>query len=383
MRRIGWALRRHERPVVEETFPKAKRYQAMKNRLFLFNLVLNFLFLFIFMAAGWSLSLKERLAPVWGGFGTLNALYFAAFSLLGFIICFPLELYEGFILEHRFGLSRQTLGAWLKDLFKKAVLSFVISLVVVEVVYWLLLKCPGTWWLWAALFWFFISIVLTRIAPKVFLPLFFKYAPLATGDLRAAVTDLLSRFKVRLKEVYVLDFSKKTVKANAMVSGLGATKQIFFSDTLVNEFSQKEVLAVLAHEMGHYLSQDTLKLSVASLGSALASSYAAYLCLGKLFPLAGLSASSDIAGLPLLLIVVATAGLALLPLQNGFSRFLETRADIFALKATKDPDSFISLMQRLGEKNYSDFSPSPFVEIFLYDHPPLAKRIKCARDFKC
>jgi STE24 endopeptidase len=186
-----------------------------------------------------------------------------------------------------------------------------------------------------------------------------------------------------LREIFVLDFSKKTVKANACVAGLGRTKQIFLSDTLVNDFSQGEVLAVLAHEMGHYVGRDTLKMSCVSLVSALASCYAASLCLHRLFPLFGLHAISDISGLPVFLIVMMGMGLVLLPLQNYFSRFLEVRADQFALATTKDRTSFISLMRRLGEKNFADFSPSQWIVFFLYDHPPLAQRIHMAEVSLC
>jgi len=366
--------------VVDQTPQSAKKYQAMKNRLFLFNIILNFLFLLLFVLTGLSRSLKVSLANInfLGGFAMFNGAYFACFAAIAFILSFPLEYYEGFVIEHRYGLSAQSLKAWVKDRIKKAAVSFVGSLILIEVVYYFLIKLPETWWLWAAIFWFIVSIVLTRIAPKVLLPLFYKYEPLSPGPLRDKVTEFLSRFKIKAQGVYCLNFSKKTVKANACVSGLGASKRIFFSDTMVKEFSDEEILAVLAHEAGHYLGGDTFKLSLWNLCSGLFSCFAASLCLDKLFPVFGLGAISDIAGLPLFIAVLMITGLLLLPAQNGFSRHLEKKADIFALKATGDKKSFISMMRKLANRNFSGLSPSRIVEIFLYDHPSIAKRIRLA-----
>lgn len=216
---------------------------------------------------------------------------------------------------------------------------------------------------------------------EVILPLFYKYKPLEQGILRQRIFSLLERYKVRLKDIYVLDFSKKTVKANAFVAGLGRTKQIFLSDTLVNEFSPQEIEVVLAHEMGHYLNRDMLKLVLSSLCSSLLSFFIAAVVLEKLIVQAGFKGISDIAGLPLLLMVLLSIGLILLPLQNGYSRILERKADHFSLKATGMPQAFISMMKRLGNKNFSDFSPSRVIEIFLYDHPPISKRIRMAEGY--
>ena len=357
----------------------AKQYQAMKNRLFLFNLVLNFAFLLVLLFTGWSRSLKIWLLNFRADFFSINALYFFVFSALGFILSFPLEFYEGFVLEHTFGLSRQNFKNWFKDLLKKSGIVLFVSLVMVEVVYFFLSRFSQTWWLWAAAFWFFISVVLTRIYPKVILPLFFHSKPLETGELRSRIFSLLEKYKIRLKDVYSIDFSKKTVKANAMVTGLGATKQIFLSDTLVDGFPYDEIEVVLAHELGHYISRDTIKLALASLCSALFSFFFAGILLDRLLFKFGFCALSDIAGLPLLLSILILMSLILLPLQNSYARFLEEKADDFALKATGNPKSFISMIARLGEKNFSEFSPSRLVEFFLYDHPPISKRIAKAQ----
>ena len=361
--------------------PLARQYQAMKHRLFLFRLIGSVAFLLLLLVTGWSRGLKVWLLGFGDDFFVIVALYVVCFSLIAFVASLPLDIYEGFFLERRFGLIRQNFQGWFFDLIKKSLISLVISVIFLEGIYFFLSEFSSVWWIWAAGLWFFLSVVLARIFPKVILPLFFKVTPLAQGDARARLMKLFGRYKVRLKDIYVLDFSKKTVKANAMVAGLGNSKQIFLTDTLLESFTPAETETVLAHELGHYLAHDTLKLVGAGLVGAFCSFGAAHLLFVRLLDLFGFSALSDIAGLPLLLLILFAAGLVLLPFQNAFSRMIEKEADRFALSATGSADIFVAMMRKLGEKNLADFEPTRWEEIFFYDHPPIGKRIAMAREF--
>ncbi|QAT17683.1 hypothetical protein BU251_08100 [Candidatus Velamenicoccus archaeovorus] len=373
--------------------PEARRYQAIRYRLFFFRLFGSIAALLVFLCAGWSRALKVWLLAWREDFFLLAALYISCFLFLSFVAGLPLDIFEGFFLEHRFHLSRQTFGEWSKDLLKKSVVAFIVSLALLESVYFFLSQFPGTWWLWAACFWFFLSIILARIFPYAILPLFFRVRPLEEGEVRRRILALFGRYGVRLKDIFVLDFSRKTVKANAMVAGLGAAKRIFLADTLLGSFSPQEIEVVLAHELGHYLRHDTAKLVVASLASGLFSFGLAYFLFDRFLAVFGFAGPSDVAALPLLLLILFAAGFVLLPLQNGFSRILERQADRFALEATRATEgspeqrrgateAFVSMMRKLGEKNLADFSPSRGMEIFFYDHPPIAKRIRMARAFQ-
>jgi STE24 endopeptidase len=367
-----------EKAAERQTSEQARHYQAVKRHLCFLSLILSFGFLVFFVVAGYSGRLAAGLKNLNDGFLVHNALYFSVLSLLGFCLSLPLDVYEGYILERRYSLSRQTFKGWLGDHLKKGIITFIVGLVIVEAVYVFLEHVQESWWLWAAFFWFFISVIIAKIFPRVILPLFFKPTPLSGGVLRERIFSLLEKYGIPLKEIYVLDFSKKTVKANAMVAGLGRTKQIYLSDTLVNDFTQEEVEVVLAHELGHYLRRDILKLTLLNLVLSLVSFFAVSLFLEKLFYGFGFMSLTDIAGLPLLLLVFMLMGFVLLPLQNAFSRSLERGADRFALDSTGHQDSFISMMRRLGEKNFAEFEPSRLVEIFFYSHPPIQKRIQMA-----
>jgi STE24 endopeptidase len=356
----------------------AKQYQAIKYRLFFVRLVATVVFLLIFLATGWSRSLKVWLLTFREDFFSVVALYVSCFSLLASVLSLPLDAWEGFFLEHRFGLSRQSFPAWFKDFLKKSTISFVVTLVFLEGAYFFLSEFPRSWWLGAVGLWFFLSIVLARIFPQVILPLFFRVRPLEEGEVRQRLLGLFARFQIKLNDIFVLDFSKKTVKANAMVSGLGRTKRIFLTDTLLAAFSPEEIEVVMAHEVGHYLKHDTARMVAAGLVSGLVTFGLAFLCFDRLLSFFGFTAPGDVAALPLLLLILFAAGLLLLPLQNGFSRVLERRADGFALETTRANKAFISMMKKLAEKNLSDMQPPRWAEVMFYDHPPISRRIEMA-----
>lgn len=359
--------------------PKARHYQAKKLKMFFIQLFFQAILLFALVASGASLFIKNQIYNYTQNSFFVVALYITLFNFIFIFFGLPFDFYEGFILERQFGLSRQSFRSWLKENLKKSFITFLVSLAAIEAIYYFLARFQSTWWFWAALFWFLLSVVMAKITPQVIIPLFYKYKALGEGELRVKIFELFEKYGIELKEVFVLDFSRKTVKANAMVAGLGSTKRIFLSDTLVSDFSTGEILAVLAHEAGHFVRRDTMKLVFVSFFSALLSFFFASFVLESLFFVFGFSSVDDIAGLPLFLIVMMAAGLFLLPMQNGFSRFLESGADRFAIKATRDRESFIAMMAKLGRKNFADFSPNTAVELFFYSHPPISKRIRMAR----
>jgi len=365
-----------------QTSGSAQQYQAMKNRLFLFNLFLQAGFLAAFLATGASRGLKRALLPVRDDFFSINALYFVCFSLIFWVVSFPLDVFEGYVWERRFGLSRATFRGWLCDSLKKSLLVFVAALGLVEGVYYFLSVFPMTWWLWAAGLWFGVSVIVNRLFPRMILPLFFKVRELEEGALRDRLCAFLHDLGLGSREIHILDFSKKTTKANAMVAGWGRAKKIFLSDTLVRDFAPEEVESVLAHEVGHYKYRDMWSLLFFGLGAATVSFFAAHRLMNVFSARLGFVAMSDVANLPLFLLILLGVGLFLLPVQNAFARFLERRADTFALRVTGRPDVFINMMRRLGTKNFAHFAPARWVEIFLYDHPPISERIRMAQRYE-
>ena len=166
------------------------------------------------------------------------------------------------------------------------------------------------------------------------------------------------------------------------MAGFGNNRWVILTDNLLSELSHDEILAIVAHELGHYKNKDTIKIISFSAVVTLALFFLSDIALRKSFFLFGYSSIADIAGFPLFALVMLILGLFSLPLQNGFIRSLETQADLYSLKSIGKADVFISMMEKLAAKNLAELNPSQFIELMLYDHPPIGKRIEFARSFK-
>jgi len=359
----------------------SKAYHRLKNNLFFFSLTFDVLLLVVFFFSGWSGRLK-----LWAGDVTaqpllLNGLYFLGFALAFYVIHLPLHFYSEYMLEHQFKLSNQTLGGWLSDEVKGGVLGFCISLVLIEVIYCLLGRFPEHWWIGAGSFWLFVTFVLAKLTPNFIIPLFYKYQPIENLALKKRIFELFERCQTGLKDIYAIDLSRKTKKANAMLCGVGKNRRVVLSDTLLAHFNDEEIELVVAHELGHYKHRDIVKIlflsgAVTFIGFFLIHQYFRY-AVGAYH----LSGIDDIAFLPVVLCAFMLFGIVTGPILNGYSRRIEREADRFSIETTRKPKVFITMMQKLGEMNLADFDPSPFIEWFLYDHPPIGKRIAFALGF--
>lgn len=364
-----------------QSSPQAKQYHWIKNYLFVINLLISLLVLLLLVVFGISVFLRASLKIFFNDKFVLNGIFFLIFYSAAIILSFPLDLYEGFILEHKFKLSKQKLFGWFKDYLKKSAISLIIAVVIVECVYMLIGSFYNNWWVFAALFWLLITVIFTKVFPLIILPLFFKSHPLPDNELKNKIAKLAEKFNFKLADVLVLELSKKTIKANAMVTGIGKTKRIYLSDTLLADFSNDEIEVVVAHELTHNKNKDILKHILTSFIVSLFSFYVCDLALNNSVYRFGYIAKDDIANLPLLSLLVFIVSFFILPLQNSFSRHMEKNADIGSIKITNNPKSFIAMISKLGFKNLADFSPSKIIEMFLYDHPPISKRINLAKQF--
>jgi STE24 endopeptidase len=360
---------------------KAAEYQAIRRRLTLFHLILTPSLLGILIASGWTFGMRQN-AVTLAGAGEWNvvALYFILFSLFFLIFDLPFSFYSGFVLEHQFGLSNQSFNQWLLDFGKKTLLSFVLSLVLLECLYGIIRVDPAHWWVWAWVAYAFVSYILGKVFPVVIVPLFYKYGKLDDKELEAKVLGLAARFDMPVQNVYSLNLSKTTKKANAAFMGIGKTKRVVLSDTLIQNFTHAEVEVVVAHELGHYRHHDVWRLLALGLAASLLAFAAGFFGMNALMPALSLSSAADVAGLPLLFLIFYVVNLTLMPLMNGYSRRRERAADAFALKALETRDVFISCMKKLGEQNLADPSPPAWYEWLFYDHPSIGKRIEMAKN---
>lgn len=357
---------------------KAKEYAKTTRRLFFIEVGLAGVLLLVLVFGGLSVELSQylTLSQPWAA-----TIYFLILTFGYGIVTSPLSYYQGLALPRHYGLSVQTLRDWLKDVAKALILSLSLGIGLVILVYWLLGRLPDWWWLTTAIFTFVLSLLLTWLTPNLLLPLFFKLRPLEDNELKQKLVNLAEQAQTRVHDVLTMDLSTKSTEANAMLAGLGNTKRIILSDTLLNQYSPAEIEVVLAHELAHHIHKDLPKLVVVQGVTFVLVFLSTHLALKAslgLFPFRGMD---DVATLPLLLLVLATAGIILTPIANIVSRHLESAADKKALELTKNLQAFITTMTKLTDQNLNEAQPSRWVELLFYDHPPYTKRVALARHY--
>ena len=367
---------------------KATRYHRAKRLVALASLAWTTALLVVLLATGFTLRLREAAegaAPGGGSAASAAAgaiVYVGLLMLVSEVVGVPLAFYSGYVLEHRYGLSTQGLAAWARDEAKALAVGFAMSALAAALLYGLIAAAGSWWWLPAGLVFAAIVVSLTQIAPVLLLPLFYRLKPLGRESLRARLAALAERAGARVLGVYEWGLADKTRKANAALAGIGATRRILVSDTMLGEYSDDEIEVVLAHELAHHVHGDIWKGVAFESALIVAGFYLAARALERLGPLVGLRGPADVAGLPLLLLAAGALSLVMVPAAHALSRHYERRADRFALDLTRNPAAFISAMRRLGAQNLAEERPSKLVEWLFYTHPPLPERIAAAEAFR-
>lgn len=358
---------------------RARRYHRRQFGLMLADLALGTAMLAWWSGSGAATRVAAFLAA---GLQSPSAVVGAMTLVLGAsqaLLTFPLDVLAGFVLPRRAGLLTQSLGSWLGDRAKVLGIGGALGLLSVQVVYALLRWSPDRWWLWAGGILAMGTVLLAAVVPIWLVPLFYRLTPLEDPALRARILGLANRMGVRAAEVAVADFSRKGRAANAAVVGLGRTRRILVSDTLLREFPVEEVEVVLAHELGHHarrhVAKGLLLQSVLVVGALWAADRAFHAGAAAL----GLAGPADPAGLPFLALVVTALGLLTTPMVAAWSRRLEREADRVALEVTGAPHAFVAAMERLGRLNLAERQPGRLRELLFATHPSLEARIAAGR----
>jgi len=317
--------------------------------------------------------------PRWGSMAYQLALL-AAFALIGGLIELPLEWVGTFRIEQRFGFNRMTLGLWLADTVKGALVGALIGLPLAAFILWIMAASGGLWWLWAWVAWVAFNLVLLVLYPTVIAPLFNKFEPLADAALKTRVQALMQRCGFAAKGLFVMDGSRRSSHANAYFTGLGAAKRVVFFDTLIQRLSPGEVEAVLAHELGHFKHKHVLKRIVAIFGMSLAGLALLGWLAGQSAFYAGLGvapnldAPNDALALLLFMLALPPFTYFVSPLAAQISRRHEFEADAYAC-AQADGRDLASALLKLHEDNAATLTPDPLYVRFYYSHPPASERL--------
>jgi STE24 endopeptidase len=366
---------------------KATRYHRLGRRASVISTIWTVTLLLGLMISGSSVDLREWAEDTASLKFYLNeyqplvvGLYVLALSIIIDIALLPITFYKGFVLERRYGLGTETAGQWLKDYAKALVIGLVFAEAGAEFVYYTIREWPEWWWAVSGFGSALVTVALVNLAPVLILPLFFKFKPLDKPALRDRLTSLAGKANTKVMGVYEWRLSDKTKKANAALAGMGNTRRIILSDTLLAEYSDDEIEVILAHELAHHVYRDIWNAVGVDAVLTLAGFYAANLALRTFAPYAGLKGITDPAGVPILLMSAGALALVVKPLLNAQSRRHERRADAYALRMTRNPSAFISAMRRLGQQNLAEDNPSRLVQAFFYTHPPIKERLRAAEE---
>ena len=310
------------------------------------------------------------------------AVIFLLVVIIGFeILTSPLSYYRGFILPRRYGISTQSLGSWLADRGKAGILGLALGAAAIAVIYWLL-EFPSIWWLAAWGILLVVSLLFSIIAPVFLVPIFYKVRPLEDVNLKTRLENLAQKAGAIINGVFILDFSAKTTAANAALMGIGRTRRIVISDTLVQQYSVPEIEVVTAHEIGHHMDRDIIRLFLFQSAIYLLILIIVNAALNASLAPLGFSGLNDPANLPWLILLFGVLTTLVSPLSAYFTRLVETQADEYALNLTRDPQAFIDSMTRLTNQNLAVADPPRWEEVLFYDHPSYRHRIAHAEAFE-
>ena len=360
----------------EATYARSVGYTLAKGR---FNLVadtVQMLWLLPVLFSGVLPWVYQSWLREFGASAGSTAFMFLAVMVAASLVSLPLDSYATFRLEQRFGFNNSTPRTWWLDRLKALALTVALGWPVLTLILKLAEWAGRTWWLWAWAAVMLLQVLLIFIAPVLIMPFFNKFTPLAEGALRDRLLALAGRTNFAARSIEVMDGSRRSRHANAFFTGLGRLRKIVLFDTLLEQLTEGELEAVLAHEIGHWKKNHIPRMLVWSAMSLLAGFFVlAWLTRQDWFYRAfGFEPGGIAVALLLFGLLTGTAAFWLGPLVNARSRRYEIEADCFASKAVGGPDSLIAALRRLTEKNLGNLTPHPAYSAFHYSHPTLLER---------
>ena len=383
-------LKKHGRQVPAEfveaididTLRKTTSYTVENSRLSVTVSFLNNILVIVFLFGGvintydgWIASLSQSF--VLGGVLFVLGLFYGET-----IISIPFSLYKNFSIEKRYGFNTLTGKLWLTDWIKSAVISTLLLSIIAAAALFLVQYTPQWWWLWVWLVFLLFSIFLMYVSPYLIEPLFFKFEPVQIEGLEEEIRALMGKAGLKVGNVFQVDASKRSRHSNAYFSGIGRVKRIVLFDTLLESMSPKEIIAVLAHEVGHWKKKHVLKRIILTETVALGTLFLAHKLLAweGLPGVIGLQGGSFYVRLVILGFLGSLLMFPLTPALSLLSRKHESQADRYACELTRRPLDLASALIKLSKENLANLHPHPLYAAFYYSHPPVVQRVGKLQD---
>lgn len=361
----------------EERLDHSDAYAVAKDRVSLVEDIVGVILTLTFLFGGLLPRYDQLIAGFSDNFVLSGLLFFAVLVLIQIVVGLPFSLYKIFVLEEQFGFNRMNFKLWCSDLLKSLLIGTILFSLLAGGALWLVQLAPHSWWLWVWGFWAIISLFLLYLSPYLIEPLFFKFTPLAKADLESDVRDLLEKAGAHAGKVLQVDASRRSGHSNAYFTGIGKVKRVVLFDTLMEQLDNKELLAVLAHELGHWrcghLRQQLIKSQIV----ALLSCWLAFVVLNsQILPgWLGLEQLSFVGQVLVLGWLGSLLGFFWTPISSWWSRRHERQADQFAINMVGSGQKLASGLVKLARENLSNLFPHPWYVAFYYSHPALVERV--------
>ena len=365
-----------------ERYRKSQQYLRTTTRFGLVTSTVSLAGTLIFWFAG-GFNLLDTLVRSWHlGEVVTGLLYIGLLLLLKMILSLPFDLYDTFVIENRFGFNKTTMGTFIADRLKGIMLSILIGGPLLAAILLFLQKTGPLAWLYCWGIATMAILVIQFIAPTWIMPLFNKFTPLAEGALKEAILHYARSINFSLENVFVIDGSRRSSKANAFFTGFGKHRRIALFDTLIEQHDTRELVAILAHEIGHYRKNHIAKnllLAIMHLGFMF---YLLNLFIGQpqLFAAFFVERPSIYVGLILFGMLYSPVEFLLAIMLQYLSRKYEYEADAFAVRTTGKPEELVRALKKLAASNLSNLTPHPLYVMLHYSHPPLGERITALRN---
>lgn len=309
--------------------------------------------------------------------------YWVQLLLVTTLVGFPVAVYRSYHREKAYGLLTQGFGDWMLDQAKGLGVGCVMGSLLLILLYGVLRRAPRTWWVWGAAVMVGFVILSVAIAPVFIAPIFNKFTPVHDEAIRKDILGMARAHGIPADDVYEMDASRRSERIGAYVSGMLGTTRVVMFDTTLKRCTPAEIRMIMAHEMGHYVLNHVWKgVSFLSLAIVVGFLFVrwGYVRSTARWPAMGVAGIDDVAGFPLLSLLLGAFFFVATPALNAWGRNLESQADDFGLMASQEPDAAATTFLKLGE--YRDIEPHPVIELLLYDHPSGRSRIRNAMEWK-
>jgi STE24 endopeptidase len=361
---------------------KTQAYETEKTRFGFISSLFGNIVTIIFIFGGLLNIYNSWVVALQMPFIVSGLLFFLILSYANTVISIPFSLYSTFKIENKYGFNTMTPELWLKDFFKSIILSTIITGILVSVGLWIVQSSPNAWWIWIWGFFLVFSLFMMYISPYVIEPLFNKFTPLEEQVLVEQIKHMLHKVSITVSRVFRMDASKRSRHTNAYFSGIGRVKRIILYDTLLEIMNHDEILAVLAHEAGHWKRKHILKMIIATELLSFFILYGVFRIFQTDFltDLFYVQNETFFAKIVIIGFLGGIVSLLFIPFSSSISRRFEREADRFAFSLSGNNESMISALIKLSKDNLSNLHPHRLYAAFYYSHPPMVQRIEQIRN---